>query len=74
MGKSLVVVGETGAEWLVDDGVVLMPQSREEWAQSHELFCGYLEELGLVYEVLPRNVRDIAQRVDFVMSSWRRGW
>lgn len=71
MGKSWVVVGEPGAEWLVDDGVRLMPETREAGVQFHELFCGCLEDLGLVCEVLPCTVGDIAERVDLVMNRWK---
>jgi hypothetical protein len=61
--ESLVVVGEPDAEWLVNDGVRLMSESRYEWEQFHEVFCACLDEMGLMYEVLPCTARDIADRV-----------
>lgn len=46
MGKSVVIVCEAGADWLTDDGVRLMPESREDWIGFHELFCSCLDKWG----------------------------
>lgn len=71
MGQSLVVVCEAGADWLVDDGVRLMPEDRNDWVAFHELFCESLKDEGLDYVVLPCEVKDLAERVRFVLDRWR---
>jgi predicted ATPase len=62
MKDSVVIVCQAGADWLLDDGVRLMPENR--------LFCSCLDEWGLDYEVLPWTLMDIDKRVDFVLQSW----
>ena len=71
MKSSLVFVCEAGVDWLIDDGVRLMPGSFEEWIETHELFCHWLEELGLKYEVITRNLLDTNKRVEFVLEKWK---
>jgi nicotinamide riboside kinase len=73
MRKSVVIVCEAGAEWLTDDGVRLMPESREDWIGFHQLFCSCLDDLGLNYEVLPCNVTSLHERVTFVLERWGLG-
>lgn len=70
MATSLIVLCESGVDWLVDDGVRLMPRDGKEWAEIHEEFCVVLGELGLVYHVLPAGVKDINERVRFVVAKW----
>ncbi|KAI2628894.1 AAA domain-containing protein [Hypoxylon sp. NC1633] len=70
MADSLVVVCEAGADWLIDDGVRLMPTSREEWLEVHSEFCRALEDFGLTYEVLSCKVEAMEHRLDFVLSKW----
>ncbi|KAF8849896.1 hypothetical protein BDZ45DRAFT_680174 [Acephala macrosclerotiorum] len=70
MRKSVVIVCEAGADWLADDGVRLMPESREDWIGFHQLFCSCLEDWGLNYEVLPRDVTNLHERVAFVLERW----
>ncbi|RYP72552.1 hypothetical protein DL769_004426 [Monosporascus sp. CRB-8-3] len=47
MARSLVIICEAGANWLKDDGLRLMPTSREEWLEVHSEFCQALEDFGL---------------------------
>jgi hypothetical protein len=59
MERGLVVVCEAGpglAGWLANDGVRLMPRDLEEWVGFHRLFCGFLDEEGVPYEVLPAEI------------------
>lgn len=70
MRKSVVIVCEAGADWLADDGVRLMPESREDWVGFHELFCSCLKDCGLNYEVLPCDVTSLHERVAFVLERW----
>ena len=70
MGQSLVVVCEAGADWLMDDGVRLMPEDKEDWVAFHELFCSSLNDAGLEYIVLPYKVKDLDERVHFVLGHW----
>ena len=69
--KGLVVMCGVGGEWLVDDGIRLMPESRDDWVEFQSIFCSLLDELGIQYIVLPSSVRDLGSRVDFVIEHWR---
>lgn len=71
MAGSLIVLCEAGVDWLTDDGVRLMPASREEWCRTHEVFCQVLKEARLSYVVLPRSVGSTEERMAFVLRSWR---
>ncbi|ORY59518.1 AAA domain-containing protein [Pseudomassariella vexata] len=71
MARSLVIVCEAGANWLVDDGVRLMP-SGEEWMETHRDFCQVLKSAGLKYEILPWRIGIMDERVKFVLSKWER--
>ena len=71
MERSLVVVCEAGADWLVDDGVRLMPEDKKDWVAFHDLFCDSLRDEGLSFVVLPCHIMDLAQRVQFVLDRWR---
>lgn len=73
MRKGLVIVCEAGGEWLVDDGVRLMPQNRDAWLQMHTTFCETLNELDIVYHVLPASIKDPLQRIGFVLANWEGG-
>lgn len=73
MAESLIVVFEPGMDWLTDDGVRLMPRDREEWVFFHRLFCQFLDDQGLHYVVLPKDMVDIRERVDFVLTEWVKG-
>ncbi|KAK8102536.1 P-loop containing protein [Apiospora sp. TS-2023a] len=71
MAGSLIVLCEAGVDWLTDDGVRLMPMSREEWLRTHEVFCQVLKEARLSYVVLPRSVGSTEERMAFVLRRWR---
>ena len=68
MSRSLIIVCEAGMDWLTDDGVRLMPADQADWIAFHDLFCSSLQEAGLEFGVLPRTMKDIKQRVDFVLN------
>ena len=70
MGRSVVIVCEAGTDWLTDDGVRLMPESREDWISFHRLFCCCLDDLGLKYKILRYDVTSIEERVAFVLGTW----
>ena len=68
MKSGLVIVCEAGGEWLVDDGVRLMPQDRDAWIQMHSNFCEMLDKLGIAFHVLPVSIRELGARIEFVLS------
>ena len=70
MRGGLVVVCEAGSDWLIDDGVRLMPIDKEDWMQMHQLFCQLLEEIGIEYVVLPSHINSLTKRVAFVIERW----
>ena len=70
MERSLVVVCEAGADWLVDDGVRLMPEDKKDWVAFHDLFCQSLEDARLDFVVLPCHIEDLQERVQFVLDRW----
>jgi predicted ATPase len=70
MRQSLVIVCEAGADWLTDDRVRLMPQSKDDWVAFHQLFCRCLDEWGVKYEILPCSVTGIGERVSFIVGKW----
>ena len=70
MKSSLVVVCEAGADWLMDDGVRLMPQNMDEWVAFHRIFCNSLDGWGITYEVLPFKIGSTAERIAFVVGKW----
>lgn len=70
MEHSLVVVCGPGADWLEDDGVRLMPESQKDWVAFHHLFCSSLKDVGLEYVVVPCEMKDLTERVKFVLSCW----
>ena len=39
MEKGLVVICEAGADWLIDDGVRLMPKDKADCIAFHRMFC-----------------------------------
>ncbi|KAI4281386.1 MAG: hypothetical protein L6R35_005659 [Caloplaca aegaea] len=72
MRSGLVIVCESGGEWLINDGVRLMPQDRDAWLQMHTTFCETLDGFGIQYHVLPAALRDLNGRVEFALTRWRR--
>ncbi|KAL8789301.1 MAG: hypothetical protein Q9213_001224 [Squamulea squamosa] len=72
MRAGVVVLCEPGGEWLIDDGVRLMPQNQAEWFELHADFEALLTECGIEYVVLPASVSQLADRVQFVVDAWTR--
>jgi nicotinamide riboside kinase len=66
---SLIVVCEPGTPWLYDDGTRLMPVDRNEWSQLHLTFCEFLERLDIKYTIVSKDVLDIKERVNVVVSN-----
>lgn len=73
MKAGLVIVCEAGGEWLIDDGVRLMPQDRHAWLHMHTTFWEMLESCGIEYHVLPITLRDLEARVEFVLRLYCGG-
>lgn len=73
MRTGLVVVCEAGGEWLLDDGVRLMPEDRAAWLEVHEEFCRILSEVKIDFQVLPASLRELDARVQFVVRRWQEG-
>jgi nicotinamide riboside kinase len=68
MKRGIVVLCEVGNNWLVDDGVRLMPNDVTEWAHIDRAFRGLLEWRGIKFSVLPKQVTDLTKRVEFVRA------
>jgi hypothetical protein len=66
MKNGIVVLCEAGSQWLVDDGVRLMPNDMEEWIYVDRAFRGLLERRGMSYFVLPKYMTDLTKRVEYV--------
>ena len=69
--KGVVIVCGVGGEWLMDDGIRVMPESRDDWVEIQSVFCALLDELGMQYTILPCSVRDLSSRVEFVIEQWK---
>ncbi|KAL8657462.1 MAG: hypothetical protein Q9226_001891 [Calogaya cf. arnoldii] len=72
MRAGVVVLCEPGGEWLVDDGVRLMPRDQTEWFELHSNFQQILAECRIPYYVLSSSVSLLGQRVDCVLETWRK--
>ncbi|TFB03407.1 hypothetical protein CCMA1212_004427 [Trichoderma ghanense] len=72
MSQSLVFVCETVEAWLVSDGVRLMPRDVEDWMEYDREFCRMLEAEGIGYQIMPRSVGELDDRVAFVWSRWEK--
>ncbi|KAJ4864835.1 AAA domain-containing protein [Trichoderma breve] len=71
MSQSLVFVCETVEDWLVSDGVRLMPRDVEDWKEYDNEFCRMLESAEIPYQMIPRSVKSLEDRVSFVWSRWK---
>ena len=72
MRTGVVVLCEPGGEWLMDDGVRLMPRDQAEWFALHSHFRELLAECGIPYVVLACSVSLLKQRVEFVLQVWKQ--
>ena len=70
MEDGVVIVCEAGGEWLIDDGVRLMPDDRAAWYEMHKRFCSTLNDLGINHTVLPSAIAQLETRVRFVVQEW----
>lgn len=72
MRSATVVVCEPVEDWLIDDGVRLMPVHLQEWREMHQVFCQLLESHGIPYSVLPSSLLSLPARVDLVLEWWKQ--
>lgn len=68
MNRSLIILCEPVRAWLEDDGLRLMPTCDGDWMSFHRLFIKTLESAELSYHILPSNLENIRDRVDFVLQ------
>jgi nicotinamide riboside kinase len=66
MKEGLVITCEAGCHWLVDDGLRLMPKNVEEWMHVDAAFRELLEERGIGFSVVPKDMVDLHERVQYV--------
>jgi nicotinamide riboside kinase len=66
MKAGIVILCEAGCHWLKDDGIRLMPNDADEWIRIDDTFRSLLEEREIQYSVLPKDLADLGERVDFV--------
>jgi hypothetical protein len=71
MQKSLVFVCPQHKEWSTDDGTRLTANSWEEWYSVHLTFARILQENNIPFYVIPMELVDLEDRVDYVMNMWR---
>lgn len=71
MSQSLVFVCETVEDWLISDGVRLMPRDVEDWMEYDSEFCRMLESAEIPYQMIPRSVKSLEDRASFVWSRWK---
>ena len=69
LSKALIVVCEPGAPWLYDDGTRLMPLDETEWTTTHETFCRFLDKLELSYLVARKELMNMRDRVQLILSN-----
>ncbi|VBB82157.1 Putative protein of unknown function [Podospora comata] len=73
MQDAIVVVFEASEEarsWLADDGVRLIPEDVDDWIAMHRVFCEFLQDQEMNFQVLPAWVGDHEERVEFVLQCW----
>ncbi|KAL2827982.1 AAA domain-containing protein [Aspergillus cavernicola] len=68
--KSLVIICPPHRGWYKDDGTRLMAKSWAEWEDVHITFVQVLETNGIAYQVMPQELLDLQDRVDFVLHLW----
>ncbi|KAL8896255.1 MAG: hypothetical protein Q9192_003191 [Flavoplaca navasiana] len=72
MRAGVVILCESGGEWLMDDGVRLMPRDWNEWCILNLHFQILLVECGIPHATLPCSVSTLHDRVDFVVQAWKQ--
>ncbi|KAL8868951.1 MAG: hypothetical protein Q9198_008012 [Flavoplaca austrocitrina] len=68
----VVILCEPGGEWLMHDGVRLMPRGRNEWFTLKFHFQIPLVECGIPYATPPCSVSTLRERVDSVVQAWKQ--
>ena len=68
--RERIFVCEPKTDWLVDDGVRLMPENKEDWRAFHELFCAFLDNANISYIMLSCDIADLKERVRLVVQHW----
>lgn len=68
MKDGIVILCEAGCQWLIDDGVRLMPTDSSEWTRMDTTFRTLLEARCIAYSVLPHDMVDLSKRVEYVRS------
>ncbi|QKX61803.1 uncharacterized protein TRUGW13939_08959 [Talaromyces rugulosus] len=71
MKRSLVFVCPPHKEWSTDDGTRLMADSWEEWYNVHLTFARVLQENDIPFYVIPMELVDLEDRVDYVLNMWK---
>ncbi|KAH0562532.1 hypothetical protein GP486_002780 [Trichoglossum hirsutum] len=69
MKAGLVVLCEVGWDWLVDDGVRLIPKDLGDWAKVDAAFRNLLKARGINYTVISQDNPDIYERVAIVTDA-----
>ena len=72
MEQGVVILCEAGGEWLVDDGVRLMPRDKQAWLEMHQTFCEILDKMDMEHYILPSSISKIETRVEFVVEQWNK--
>lgn len=70
MRMALVILCQPHREWLVDDGTRLMAKTWEEWESVHLTFMQVLDTNGITFQMIPDEMIDLDERVDFVLDLW----
>ncbi|KAL3475683.1 AAA domain-containing protein [Aspergillus californicus] len=70
MRQSLVIVCPPHQEWLVDDGIRLMAKTQAEWEDVHLMVLQVLQENGIAFHIVPQQLLDVEERVEFVWRLW----
>ena len=68
MKVAFVILCEAGCQWLVDDGIRLMPTDPNEWMRMDTTFRSLLDARCIAYTVLPHDLVDLSKRVEYVRS------
>lgn len=69
MKDGLVVLCESGCDWLHDDGTRLMPKDMSDWKILDLAFQQLLEDRDIQYVVISKDQKDITQRVRTVLNA-----
>ncbi|KAL4947609.1 AAA domain-containing protein [Aspergillus filifer] len=71
MRTSLVILCPPRQQWLKDDGTRLMAGTLSEWEHTHLTFTQVLKENEISFQIIPRELLSVEDRVEFVLRLWR---